>query len=84
MSFLAFNSYYLIMPVPEMLTAFFVSVPLLLLDRSWFASRDLDFKLICFRKCKPTFFSILKGNQAGKDGAHLSYRTIGVEITGRR
>jgi signal transduction histidine kinase/CHASE2 domain-containing sensor protein len=44
-SLLAFNRYYLILPLPEMLTAFFVSVPLLFLDRSLTASRDLDLKL---------------------------------------
>jgi signal transduction histidine kinase len=44
-SLLAFNYYYLILPVPEMLTAFLVSVPLLLLDRSLAASKDLDAKL---------------------------------------
>jgi adenylate cyclase len=44
-SLLAFNYYHLILPLPEMLTAFLVSVPLLLLERSLAASRDLDAKL---------------------------------------
>ncbi len=42
---IAFDSFFLILPLPEMLTAFFVSVPLLLLDRNLSASRDLDVKL---------------------------------------
>ncbi|HEY0460990.1 MAG TPA: CHASE2 domain-containing protein [Pyrinomonadaceae bacterium] len=44
-SLFAFNHYFLILPLPEMLTAFFVGVPLFLLDRSFAASRDLDIKL---------------------------------------
>lgn len=44
-SLLAFNNYFLILPLPEMLTAFIAAVPLLLLDRSLAASRDLDLKL---------------------------------------
>lgn len=42
---IAFNHYFLILPLPEMLTAFLAAVPLLLLDRSLAASRDLDAKL---------------------------------------
>jgi len=44
-SLIAFNHYFLILPMPEMLTAFLASAPLLLLDRSLAASRDLDLKL---------------------------------------
>lgn len=44
-SLFAFDNYFLILPVPEMLTAFLAVVPLLLLDRSLAASRDLDVKL---------------------------------------
>lgn len=44
-SLLSFNTYYLILPLPEMLTAFLAAVPLLLIDRSLAASRDLDIKL---------------------------------------
>lgn len=44
-SLLAFNRLNLILPLPEMLTAFLLAVPLLLLDRSLSASRDLDIKL---------------------------------------
>ena len=44
-SLLAFNRYFLILPLPELLTAFLACVPLLLLDRSLGASRDLDSKL---------------------------------------
>lgn len=44
-SLIAFNRYFLILPLPEMLAAFFAAVPLLLLDRSLVASRDLDSKL---------------------------------------
>ncbi|MBS1795528.1 MAG: CHASE2 domain-containing protein [Acidobacteria bacterium] len=44
-SLTVFNNYFLILPLTEMLTAYFVGVPLLLLDRSVAASRDLDAKL---------------------------------------
>ncbi len=41
----AFSQHLLILPVPELLTAFLASAPLLLLERSLSASRDLDLKL---------------------------------------
>lgn len=41
----AFNNLHLILPLPELMTAFFVSVPFLLVDRSLAASRDLDVKI---------------------------------------
>lgn len=44
-TFLAFNNWQTILPLPELLTAFLTAVPLLLIDRSLAASRDLDFKL---------------------------------------
>ncbi|HRH46127.1 MAG TPA: CHASE2 domain-containing protein, partial [Pyrinomonadaceae bacterium] len=44
-SLLAFNRLNLILPLPEMLTAFLLAVPLFLIDRSLAASRDLDIKL---------------------------------------
>lgn len=44
-SLLAFNNYFLILPLPEMIAAFLSAVPLLLLDRSLVASRNLDARL---------------------------------------
>ena len=41
----AFDSYFLILPLPQMLAAFLSVVPLLLLDRSLIASRNLDLRL---------------------------------------
>ena len=44
-SLIAFDNYFLILPLPEMLAAFLSAVPLLLLDRSLAASRNLDGRL---------------------------------------
>ena len=41
----SFDKYFLILPLPEMLAAFLSAVPLLLLDRSLVASRNLDVRL---------------------------------------
>lgn len=54
-SLIAFNNYFLILPLPEMLTAFVTIVPLLLLDRSLSASHDLDLKLSALSEVQKGF-----------------------------
>lgn len=59
----AFNHLHLILPLPEFLTAFFVAVPLLLIDRSLAASRNLDVKLNYLSEVERDF---LFDNETGK------------------
>ena len=60
---IAFNRYFLILPLPEMLAAFLSAVPLLLLDRSLAASRDLDVKLNTLAEVQKDFL-LDENNQA--------------------
>ncbi|HXG83401.1 MAG TPA: CHASE2 domain-containing protein [Pyrinomonadaceae bacterium] len=70
-SLLAFNRYFLILPLPEMLTAFLACAPLLLLDRSLGASRDLDSKLQTLSEAQKGFLldNNRKFNEPNKPGA---------------
>ncbi len=60
---IAFDQYFLILPVPELLTAFFFAAPLLLLDRSLSASRDLDLKLSVLSAAQKGFLQDEDGSE---------------------
>nr|MDQ3322886.1 CHASE2 domain-containing protein [Acidobacteriota bacterium] len=71
---LAFSRYFLILPLPELLTAFLASVPLLLLDRSLSASRDLDLKLNALSKAQKGF--LLDDNKQTKEKNRIVPRNL--------
>ncbi|MBA3632146.1 MAG: CHASE2 domain-containing protein [Acidobacteria bacterium] len=71
---LAFSRYFLILPLPELLTAYLASVPLLLLDRSLSASRDLDLKLNALSKAQKGF--LLDENKQTKEKNRIAPRNL--------
>ena len=70
----AFSHYFLILPLPELMTAFLSSVPLLLLDRSLSASRDLDLKLDALSKAQKGF--LLDENKQTKEQNRIVPRNL--------
>jgi signal transduction histidine kinase/CHASE2 domain-containing sensor protein len=83
-----FNYWHVIPSLPEMLTAFFTSVPLLLLDKSLAASRDLDVKLGTLAEAQKGFLSDDEGAEPRWRSAvvphNLEWKLRAVDdITGR-